>query len=104
MENPEIGNLVRATGLKQAEIAEALDVNVSTVRRWVAGGSMPSEEHIEQLKKLAGGTMTRRRVRREMPSAVLAGVPSDVLIQELARRSRGGILRDAVPALREETL
>jgi transcriptional regulator with XRE-family HTH domain len=91
-----IGQLIQATGMKRADIAEAICVNVSTVRRWAAGGSTPSDEHIEQLRKLAGGAKPPRLLGQPKPAAImLAEVPSDALIQELARRSRGGTLRDA---------
>lgn len=96
MDTSEIGKLIHATGLKQADIAAALDVNVSTVRRWAAGGSMPSDEHVSELQKLAGGVKPLRLVNRPtVPARVLAELPSDALIQELARRSRGGTLRDS---------
>jgi transcriptional regulator with XRE-family HTH domain len=96
MDTSEIGKLIHSTGMKQAEIAAALDVNVSTVRRWAAGGSRPSEEHIAELQKLAGGVKPLRLLNRgPLPAKALAEVPSDALIQELARRSRGGTLRDA---------
>lgn len=97
MDATGIGQLIQATGMKQTDIADAIRVNVSTVRRWAAGGSMPSDEHVEQLRKLAGGAKPPRLPSRQpKPTAViLAEVPSDALIQELARRSKGGTLRDA---------
>jgi transcriptional regulator with XRE-family HTH domain len=96
MDTTEAGKLIHATGLKQADIAAALDVNVSTVRRWASGGSTPSDEHIAALKKLSGTAPKLRPLGSRKPAAaVLAEVPATVLIEELARRARGGQLRDA---------
>lgn len=90
--------MIQATGLKQADIAAALDVNVSTVRRWASGGSRPSDEHIAQLKKLGGGAPKLRSLGSRKPAAAaLAEVPATVLIEELARRARGGTLHDSAP-------
>jgi transcriptional regulator with XRE-family HTH domain len=90
-----IGQLIQATGMKQADIADAIRVNVSTVRRWAAGASTPSDEHIDELRKLAiGAAPLHLRGQRKPAAVILAEVPSDALIQELARRSKGGTLRD----------
>ena len=95
MDTEEIAALIRATGMKQTEVALALDVNVSTVRRWAAGNSTPSDEHIEQLQKLAGQRPKLRPLGSRKPLvAPLTELPSEALIEELARRSRGGTLRD----------
>lgn len=95
MDTNEIAALIQATGLKQTEIATALDVNVSTVRRWAAGNSTPSDEHIEQLQKLAGQRPKLRPLGSRKPVvAALTELPSEALIEELARRARGGTLRD----------
>ena len=91
----EVGKLIHATGMKQADIALALDVNVSTVRRWAAGNSTPAAEHIEALKRLSGATPKLRPLGTRKPLApALAEVPATALIEELARRARGGQLRD----------
>ena len=96
MDTSEIGQLIHSTGLKQAEIAAALDVNVSTVRRWASGNSRPSDEHIAELRKLAGGAKPALRAlgSRKPTAAALAEVPATVLIEELARRARGGQLNE----------
>lgn len=95
MDTNEIAQLIQATGMKQADIALALDVNVSTVRRWASGNSTPAAEYIEGLEKLAGKRPALRPLGSRKPAAaVLAEVPASALIEELARRSRGGQLRD----------
>ena len=99
MDTAEIGKLIQSTGLKQADVAAALEVNVSTVRRWAAGGSTPSDEHIQALRKLAGAAPKLRSLGTRKPAAAaLAEVPATVLIEELARRARGGTLHDSAPA------
>jgi transcriptional regulator with XRE-family HTH domain len=81
--------------MKQTDIALALDVNVSTVRRWASGGSTPSDEHVEQLQKLAGAKPKLRPLGSRKPTtAAVVEVPTIVLIEELARRARGGTLSD----------
>ena len=81
--------------MKQTDIAIALDVNVSTVRRWASGNSMPSDEHIEQLQRLAGAKPKLRPLGSRKPvTTALADLPSNALIEELARRARGGTLKD----------
>ena len=95
MNSEEIAALIRATGMKQTEIAVELEVNVSTVRRWAAGNSTPSDEHIGQLQKLAGQRPKLRPLGSRKPvTGAIAELPSEVLIEELARRARGGTLRD----------
>jgi transcriptional regulator with XRE-family HTH domain len=95
MDTQQVAALIHATGMKQTDIALALDVNVSTVRRWASGNSMPSNEHIEQLQQLAGTKPKLRPLGSRKPAAaILADVPATVLIEELARRARGGTLKD----------
>lgn len=97
MNTEQIAQLIAATGLKQADVALALDVNVSTVRRWASGGSRPSDEHIAELKKLSGQAPKLRSIGQAKPAAAqLAQVPATALIEELARRARGGQLKDIV--------
>jgi transcriptional regulator with XRE-family HTH domain len=96
METTEIADLIRATGMKQTDIGLALDVNVSTVRRWASGNSTPSGEHIEQLQKLGGTRPKLPSLGSRAPvAAALTDIPSEALIEELARRMRGGMLRDS---------
>lgn len=98
MEPKEIKELIQATGMQQVDIAAAIGVGVSTVRRWAAGGSRPSDEHIEELKKLSGQAPKLRSLGQAKPAAAqLAQVPATALIEELARRARGGQLKDAIP-------
>jgi transcriptional regulator with XRE-family HTH domain len=95
MDTNDVAALIRATGMKQTDIALAMDVNVSTVRRWASGNSTPSSEHIEQLQQLAGARPKLRPLGSRKPVApALAEVPATVLIEELARRARGGTLHD----------
>jgi transcriptional regulator with XRE-family HTH domain len=96
MDTKQIAALIEATGMKRIDLALALDVNVSTLRRWAAGGSVPSDEHIAELQKLAGGARPKLRPigTRKPDATALAQVPATALIEELARRARGGTLKD----------
>jgi len=95
MDTKEVAALIHATGMKQTDIALALDVNVSTVRRWASGNSMPSDEHIGQLQRLAGARPALRPLGTRKPTtAALADVPATALIEELARRARAGRINE----------
>lgn len=95
MDTKKVADLIHATGMKQTDIALALEVNVSTVRRWASGNSMPSDEHVAALEGLAGARPKLRPLGSRKPAAAaLAEVPAVALIEELARRARGGTLQD----------
>jgi hypothetical protein len=94
MTDTEVSQLMAKTGLKVMEIAAALDIPVATLNRYKRGATTMPDEKLEELRKLAGGSKPLQLVgkRPTVPAKVLAEVPDDALIQELARRSRGGIL------------
>jgi hypothetical protein len=81
-----------ATGLKVMDIAASLDIPVATLNRYKRGVSAMPDDKLEQLRKLAGGArpVLRPIGSRKPVTAALAEVPATALIEELARRARGG--------------
>lgn len=96
MGNQRIIDLLAATGMKRNDLAAALGVDPSTLRRWSLGNTQPPADKLAALERIAGGGTIPQAPQRSQPSArELADFPSSALIEELARRSRGGILQDA---------
>jgi transcriptional regulator with XRE-family HTH domain len=96
MANQRIIDLLAATGMKRNDLAAVLGVDPSTLRRWSYGETQPPAEKLEALERIAGGGAAPEAPKRSHPATrELAAFPSSALIEELARRSRGGILQDA---------
>lgn len=97
MNSKEIAQLIERTGLKKQDVAAAIGVSVATLRRWEHGESSMPDDKAMELRKLAGGARPLRSLgaRKPAAAAVLAEVPATVLIEELARRARGGQLRES---------
>jgi transcriptional regulator with XRE-family HTH domain len=96
MASTEVEKLMAATGLQVQEICAALDIAPATLNRYKRGlGAMPQEK-LEQLRALAGGARPAlRQIGSAKPIAVtLADVPATAMIEELARRARGGRLKE----------
>lgn len=101
MTDTEVGRLMTATGLKVMDIAAALEIPVATLNRYKRGVTAMPEDKLEQLRKLAGGARPALRPigsRKPAIAAQLAEVPATVLIEELARRARGGQISDGPAA------
>lgn len=92
MDTTEIGQLVTKTGLKRAEIAEAIGASVASLRRWEHGVTPMPDDKQEALRALATGARPGLRAlgTRKPAAAVLAEVPATALIEELSRRARAG--------------
>lgn len=95
MDTTEVAKLIRLTGLKKQEVATYLGVSVATLRRWQhASGSMPNDK-LHELMTIAGKVPPRSLTTLRPPALALAQIPSSALIEELARRTRAGQLRDS---------
>lgn len=95
MKNQRIIDLLTATGMKRNDLAAVLGVDPSTLRRWSLGNTQPPDEKLAALERIAGGgTAPQAPTRSQSTARELADFPSSALIEELARRSRGGILQD----------
>ncbi|MFK0005091.1 helix-turn-helix domain-containing protein [Paenarthrobacter sp. NPDC090522] len=94
MEKTEVARLVALTGLSKQVVATAIGTSVASLRRWERGDSIPDDKRAE-LISLAGGDRPAPTSPRKIPAAHLAQFPSHMLIEEPARRSQGGTLRDA---------
>ena len=98
MANQRIIDLLAATGMKRNDIAAALGVDTSTLRRWSYGETQPPAEKLAELERIAGGGTPLQPPRKAPPVArELADFPSSALVEELGRRMRGGILQDVQP-------
>lgn len=97
MDSKEIAQLIERTGLKKQDVAAAIGVSVATLRRYEHGESAMPDDKVSELKKIAGGGRQLHSLgsRKPAAAAVLAEVPATVLIEELARRARGGQLRES---------
>jgi transcriptional regulator with XRE-family HTH domain len=99
MNTSEIAKLIERTGLKKQEVAIAIGVSVATLRRWEHGDSVMPDDKLAELKAIAGGKPALRLLGSQKPAtAVLAQVPASALIEELARRTRTGQLKDSGPS------
>ncbi|WP_160664087.1 helix-turn-helix domain-containing protein [Pseudarthrobacter sp. ATCC 49987] len=95
MNTSEISKLIERTGLKKQEVAIAIGVSVATLRRWEHGETAMPADKLQELKAIAGGKPAPRPLGSQKPAtAVLAQVPAAALIEELARRTRSGQLKD----------
>ncbi|WP_082178365.1 helix-turn-helix domain-containing protein [Arthrobacter sp. ZBG10] len=94
MEKSAVQRLVEQTGLTKQDLAAALGASVACLRRWERGDTIPDDKRME-LNRLAQGGKPAGVPGKEVPAVRLAQFPSDILIEELARRSRGGLLRDS---------
>lgn len=97
MANQRIVDLLAATGMKRNDIAAVLGVDPSTLRRWSYGETQPPAEKLTELERMAGGDIPSRPARQMPQAQELARFSSSALIDELARRARGGILQDPQP-------
>jgi transcriptional regulator with XRE-family HTH domain len=98
MGNQGITELLAATGMKRNDIAAVLGVDPSTLRRWSYGETQPPAEKLAALERMAGGGPAPLPLKRGQGRAYeLSDFSSSELIEELARRARGGTLQDARP-------
>jgi transcriptional regulator with XRE-family HTH domain len=98
MNTSEIAKLIERTGLKKQEVAVAIGVSVATLRRWEHGESSMPDDKLNELRAIAGGKPALRALGSQKPvTAVLAQLPASALIEELARRTRTGQLKDNGP-------
>ncbi|MFF2245160.1 helix-turn-helix domain-containing protein [Arthrobacter sp. NPDC058130] len=98
MANQRITELLAATGMKRNDVAAVLGVDPSTLRRWSYGETQPPAEKLGALERMAGGEPATIPPRQGQGRAYeLAEFSSSELIEELARRARGGTLRDVRP-------
>ncbi len=96
MDTSEVAKLIERTGLKKQEVAIAIGVSVATLRRWEHDASAMPDDKLSELRAIAGGKPSLRSLGSRKPAtAVLAAVPSNALIEELARRTRTGQLKDS---------
>lgn len=99
MVNQRIIDLLAATGMKRNDLAAALGVDTSTLRRWSLGNTQPPAAKLAELERIAGGGTPLQPTKQAVqPARELASFPSSALIEELARRTRGGILQDVQPS------
>ncbi len=94
MGGSDVQNMVEQTGLRKQEVAAAIGTSVASLRRWEREGIMPEDKRLE-LQRLAHGGDPSRPIEEALPAVRLAEFSSAVLIEELARRARGGWLRDS---------
>lgn len=48
----------RASGLRQAGLAELVGVAINTVRKWEQGRALPSPRNLKRLQKILGNELT----------------------------------------------
>lgn len=53
-----IARLIRDSGLSQSEIAKALDVDKSSINKWIKGGRTPTMKNLIDLAELLGVEMS----------------------------------------------
>ena len=88
----EVAGLVARTGLPKKEVSQLLGISPATLNRYKNGvGTMP-EEVLNTLRRLAGGQRPEVAMPKVPDAAQLAHFPVTMLIEELARRVRGGQL------------
>lgn len=97
MEAKKVSEMIEKTGLTRQKVADALGISTAQLRKYEHGYAAIPAARMEILQQLAGGA--RRGLQplgsSSRPSAAqLAQVPANELIEELARRARGGQLRD----------
>lgn len=94
MEKIDVRQLVEQTGLMKQDVAAALGTSTASLRRWERGDAAIPDDKRTELMRLAQGGEHVVSSKRDVPAVQLAHFPSQVLIEELARRARGGLLRD----------
>ena len=94
MDAKKISGLVEKTGLTRAQVADSLGITTTQLRRYERGQAAIPDERLATLQRLAGGPALRPLGVRRIEPAALADVPATALIEELARRARGGTLKD----------
>jgi transcriptional regulator with XRE-family HTH domain len=86
-----VGNLQRAFGLTQAEMARILETSASTLaRRPLAAAELDRLAILEQLEDLAAQIVPRAHLPRwiaESKSALEGAAPKDLLASESGRRA-----------------
>lgn len=97
MEEKNIPELIEKTGMTRQKVAESLGVSVAMLRKYEHGYAPIPDARRAVLEKLAGaaGTASSTPSAGKSAAAVLADVPFTALVEELARRTRSGQVREA---------
>jgi transcriptional regulator with XRE-family HTH domain len=97
MEAKKIPGLIERTGLTRQAVAESLGVSVAMLRKYEHGYAPMPDARLALLEKLAGGAgvSARSADAGKSTAAALADIPFAALVEEIARRTRSGQVKEA---------
>lgn len=101
MEAKKISELIERTGLTRQKVAESLGVSVAMLRKYEHGYAPMPDARRAMLEKLAGvaGAATPGSLGTgKSAAAVLAEIPFTALVEEVARRTRSGQVKETAPS------
>ncbi|WP_156945033.1 helix-turn-helix domain-containing protein [Arthrobacter sp. I3] len=96
MEAKKISELIERTGVTRQKVAESLGVSVAMLRKYEHGYAPMPDARRAILEKLAGGAGVSSGSLGAGKSAavVLADIPFSALVEEVARRTRTGQVKE----------
>lgn len=96
MEAKKISELIERTGVTRQKVAESLGVSVAMLRKYEHGYAPMPDARLATLERLAGGAMpaTGALSAGRSEAALLAEIPFTALVEEVARRTRSGQVKE----------